>query len=198
MRIPIWFHDMLEGLKDRTASPPFERVQASLAAGLPELLPQLWRFSLRLTGNAADAEELVQRSSVLALERRSDWRNSNSRISWLYGIAHSIWRDDLRPRRLRQSGRLNIDEQSQVRDERNPDLEAYSALVVGGVNRLPEAQRTVVLLIAVESLSYAEACEILRIPVTTLIGRYALARQAIGRRFMLDVPLRQEHRFESQ
>ena len=38
---------------------------------LPTLLPRLWRFAMRLTGDRHDAEDLVQRACVRALERQN-------------------------------------------------------------------------------------------------------------------------------
>ncbi|WP_443798378.1 sigma factor, partial [Burkholderia gladioli] len=42
---------------------------ADLPSLLPEMLPRLWAFALRLAGDQHDAEDLVQRACVRALER---------------------------------------------------------------------------------------------------------------------------------
>ena len=44
--------------------------QEELSTELAALLPRLWRFALRLAGDRHDAEDLVQRACVRALERR--------------------------------------------------------------------------------------------------------------------------------
>ena len=51
------------------------------------------------------------------------------------------------------------------------------------VQQLPEAQRIVMLLIAVEGLSYSEAAEVLDVPNGTIVSRLSRARQAIGALF---------------
>jgi RNA polymerase sigma-70 factor, ECF subfamily len=48
---------------------------------------------------------------------------------------------------------------------------------------LPDAQRAVMLLVAVEGLSYREAAEALEIPVGTVMSRLARARLTIGEAF---------------
>ena len=53
--------------------------------------------------------------------------------------------------------------------------------LVTAVQRLPESQRLVMLLIAVEGLSYSEAAETLCVPVGTVMSRLSRARQGIGR-----------------
>ena len=62
----------------------------ALAPHLTALLPKLWRFSLRLTRHDEDAEDLVQRTCVRALERQHQWRRDTSPLSLLYAILHSI------------------------------------------------------------------------------------------------------------
>jgi RNA polymerase sigma-70 factor, ECF subfamily len=56
------------------------------------------------------------------------------------------------------------------------------------VARLPEAQRAVMLLVAVEGLSYREAADILSIPVGTVMSRLARARLTIGEAFGASPP----------
>ena len=56
--------------------------------------------------------------------------------------------------------------------------------LVRGLNRLPVEQRTVVLLISVEDLSYAEAAAVLGIPIGTVMSRLARGRERL--RVMLD------------
>jgi len=52
--------------------------------------------------------------------------------------------------------------------------------VQGMINQLPEAQRTVLLLNAVEGFTYQETAEILKVPVGTIMSRLARAREKIG------------------
>src|SRR4051812_42689867 len=57
-----------------------------LARALPGLLPRLWRFAVRLTGDPHAAEDLVQRGCVRALERRHQLQPGTSARSWMYSI----------------------------------------------------------------------------------------------------------------
>src|SRR5258706_2808632 len=158
-----------------------------LSAALPGMLPRLWRFTLRLCRNVADAEDLMQRTCVRALERSAQWQSGTSLISWLYSIAHSVWLNEIRARRLRQHGQLDFAEDwcEQLIDTKIPDPEnqLFFRQVVLAVDRLPEAQRTVMLLVAVDGLTYREAAEVLGIPIGTVMSRLARARQTIGERF---------------
>jgi RNA polymerase sigma-70 factor (ECF subfamily) len=48
-----------------------------------------------------------------------------------------------------------------------------------GLNRLPVEQRSVILLVSVEDLSYAEAASVLGIPVGTVMSRLARGRERL-------------------
>jgi RNA polymerase sigma-70 factor (ECF subfamily) len=58
-----------------------------------------------------------------------------------------------------------------------------NAQIIEAVQRLPEAQRAVMLLVAVEGLSYSETAETLNVPIGTVMSRLSRARQAIGALF---------------
>ncbi len=79
----------------------------ALAANLPPLLPRLWRFALRLTRHREDAQDLVQRTCVRALERQHQWNPQTPALAWLYSILHSIWINELAARRLRAVEQLD-------------------------------------------------------------------------------------------
>jgi RNA polymerase sigma-70 factor (ECF subfamily) len=57
-------------------------------------------------------------------------------------------------------------------------LEVERALAV-----LPEEQRAVLALVAVEGLSYREAAEVLEVPIGTVMSRLARARAALVAQF---------------
>lgn len=169
---------------------------------LPLCLPRLWRFALRLTRDPHDAQDLVQRCCVRALERRGQWQPGTSMLSWLFAIEHSIWMNELRrPQRLRTESLESPDSQGLEglpdAAARDPVQHAHYRQVVASVEALPEAQRTVMLLVAVEGFSYREAAEILGIPIGTVMSRLARARSTIGQQFGL-APQRQTAPQENQ
>lgn len=153
---------------------------------LSAMLPRLWAFSLRLCGNQHDAEDLLQRACVRGLERASQLQPGTSPLSWMFSIVHSTWINELRARNVR-SRSMEWDDNflETVADPRasNPEAAALNGEVIAAVERLPEAQRIVMLLVAVEGLSYAEAADTLGVPIGTIMSRFSRARQTIGARF---------------
>lgn len=164
-------------------------MEDELQSQLPHLLPRLWRFALRLTRNPHDAEDLVQRSCVRALERRAQWQPGTALLSWLFAIEHSIWLNELRSAQRRRTGSLDGEpslegEDSLISSDGNPELGLYYRQVVIAVEALPEAQRVVMLLVAVEGLSYREAADVLAVPIGTVMSRLSRARATVGQRFL--------------
>ena len=64
-----------------------------------------------------------------------------------------------------------------------PEMDALHRQIIAAVEGLPDAQRAVMLLVAVEGLSYREAAEILDVPMGTVMSRLARARLTIGQTF---------------
>jgi RNA polymerase sigma-70 factor (ECF subfamily) len=52
--------------------------------------------------------------------------------------------------------------------------------IIDATQRLPEAQRVVMLLVAIEGMTYQQAADILEVPIGTVMGRLSRARQAVG------------------
>lgn len=154
---------------------------------LPGMLPRLWAFSLRLCGNQHDAEDVLQRACVRGLERASQLQPGTSPLSWMFSIVHSTWINELRARNVRNRSSMEWDDNflETVADPgaRNPEASLLSGEIIAAVERLPDAQRIVMLLIAVEGMSYAEAAETLGVPIGTIMSRLSRARQTIGAQF---------------
>jgi RNA polymerase sigma-70 factor, ECF subfamily len=158
-----------------------------LARTLPQLLPRLWRFALRLSGDKHDAEDLMQRACVRALERQHQLQPGTSTLSWLFSIAHSVWLNEVRARKIRRHRSIQWSEElaETVADPSasDPDTAVLHQQIVSAVARLPDAQRAVLLLVAVEGMSYREAASVLKVPIGTVMSRLARARLTIGEAF---------------
>ena len=67
------------------------------------LLPRLRRFALSLTGDATDADDLVQDTVERALRNLQRWEDGTRLDSWMFRIAQNLWIDNVRARRVRAS-----------------------------------------------------------------------------------------------
>ncbi|HZZ12849.1 MAG TPA: RNA polymerase sigma factor [Paraburkholderia sp.] len=160
--------------------------QADLSLLLPDMLPRLWSFAFRISRNRYDAEELVQRACVRGLEKAHQLRIDTSPLSWMFSIIHSTWLNDLKQReqRSRLQAEWNDTLLETIADRGSAsDAGAQASQIIAAVERLPEAQRIVLMLVSVEGFSYREAAETLEIPVGTVMSRLARARRTIGALF---------------
>jgi len=157
-------------------------------------LEPLWRFALQLTRDKHDAEDLVQLTCVRAMEQ-SDRYNDNGKLkSWLFRIAHNIWRNELRSRAVRQRGDLmavnpdGLEATELGSDHSTPETRLELQQVVNAVETLPEGQRLVIQLVCVSGFTYAETATILEVAVGTVMSRLARARFTIGEKFITEEP----------
>nr|WP_309291632.1 RNA polymerase sigma factor [Burkholderia sp.] len=158
---------------------------------LPDLLPRCRSFAMRLTGNRYDAEELVQRACLRALERAHQLRSGTSPVSWVFSIIHSIWLNELRRRNHRDRLLLAWSDAllETVADPRSTSETGLAVRqIVDALERLPDSQRTALLLVGIDGLSYQEAAATLDIPVGTVMSRLSRARKAIRTAFETSGP----------
>ncbi len=148
-------------------------------------IPALRRYASALLRNREDADDLVHDCLVRALDKLHTRRDDADTRAWLFAIMHNLFISQLRRAKVRPAGEP-LDETHEAAVSVRADQESglYWRDLVRGLNRLPVEQRTVILLISVEDLSYAEAAAVLNIPIGTVMSRLARGRERL--RVMLD------------
>ena len=144
------------------------------------VLPRLRRFARGLTGSATEADDLVQAACERALAREHQFQEGTRFDSWMFRIVQTIWIDQLRSRDVRKEDG-DVAEERLGSDAPVRGVEARIALseVRRAVDLLPPDQRTTLMLVTVEGLSYKEAAAVAGVPVGTIMSRLARARIAL-------------------
>lgn len=144
------------------------------------VLPRLRRFAAGLTRSASEADDLVQAACERALAREHQFQEGTRFDSWMFRIVQTIWIDQLRARDIRKENG-EIAEERLGSDEPVRRVEARLALseVRRAVSLLPPDQRSTLMLVTVEGLSYKQAAEVAGVPVGTIMSRLARARVAL-------------------
>lgn len=144
------------------------------------VLPRLRRFAAGLTRSASEADDLVQAACERALAREHQFQEGTRFDSWMFRIVQTIWIDLLRARDVRKEDG-NIAEDRLGTDEPVRRVEARLALAEArrAIALLPPDQRTTLMLVTVEGLSYKQAAEVAGVPVGTIMSRLARARIAL-------------------
>jgi RNA polymerase sigma factor (sigma-70 family) len=143
------------------------------------LIPALRRYARALLRNPTAADDLVQDCLERAVSHWQQRREGNAR-SWLFTILHNLAVNQFRQSASR--GRhVTIDETNE--DDFGQEAVQEQTLmyrdVLDKLAKLPDDQRAVLLLVAVEDLSYAEAAKVLNIPIGTVMSRLSRARERL-------------------
>lgn len=146
------------------------------------LLPRLRRFALSLTGNGADADDLVQDAVERALRNLHRWEEGTRLDSWMFRLTQNLWIDAVRARKVRAADPLdeNVMESVGVDGVRDANARLAFAATSAAMAKLPEEQRVAVALVCVEGMSYRDAAETLGVPIGTLTSRLFRARSALA------------------
>ena len=141
-------------------------------------MPRLRRFAYALTGSSDAGDDLVQAACERALRSAEQFRAGTRMDSWMFRIMQNLWLDDRRRRRVR--GTQVDPELAGLSDDgkgaRQLDDQVALAQVRAAVDALPDDQRSVLVLVAIEGLNYREAAEVLELPMGTVMSRLARAR----------------------
>ncbi|KQM18435.1 RNA polymerase subunit sigma [Novosphingobium sp. Leaf2] len=146
------------------------------------LIPALRRYAHAMLRHRDDADDLVQDVLERAIGGWHNRRKGASLRSWLFTILHNLALDRLR-RLARRGITAPLDDVSEVHLAtpafQEQGVEARDVLAL--IALLPADQRSVLLLVAVEDLSYAEAAAVLDVPQGTVMSRLARARERLRR-----------------
>lgn len=136
----------------------------------------LFRFAYRLTGSAADAEDIVQECFLGLLRPECGFDPARTAMrTYLFGA--------VRNQALKRLRRREETDPREAPDRRTPEVELLRGEIQEAVRRaiekLPDTQREVLLLAHYEQLSLAEIAEITEIEVTAVKSRLQRARATL-------------------
>ena len=155
-----------------------------MPSGLPQLIDAhyeaLYRYAYRLTGSAADAEDLTQEAFGKALARLPQLREPERAKGWLFRILRNLYlhkvRDEKRHRvvPLDAVGDLPAARPRRCRKSTRPACSRRS-------NELDEAFRTPMILFYFEEFSYRDIAEQMDLPIGTVMSRLARAKAYLAK-----------------
>jgi RNA polymerase sigma factor (sigma-70 family) len=141
-------------------------------------IPALRRYARALTGDAWAADDLVQDTLERACAKWRLWRVGSDLRAWLFTLMHNVWLNQMRQAPSRGT-RVDIDDAAQAlcAPQAEPGLliDLQRCLL-----QLPQEQRAVLLLAALEDFSYDEIAKVLAIPAGTVMSRLSRARTRLA------------------
>src|SRR5579862_5914567 len=192
--------------EDQTMIFAVAREQAAPMVGDARLFEELTRkthkqaysLAFRLTGNATEAEDLVQESLIRAFRFFGKYDQSLPFTSWLYRIMTNAHIDS-----VRRKGRLKVTslEQSGAEGTTTWELPDHDAApdklmmersldepVQNALGSMNSEFRTAVLLADVEGMAYEEIAEMMKTSVGTVRSRIHRGRKQLKRHLMKHSP----------
>jgi RNA polymerase sigma-70 factor (ECF subfamily) len=138
------------------------------------MIPALRRYARALTRDADIADDLVQDTLVRALRSERLFHGGDIR-SWLYTILTNLNRNRRRSLARRPAiSQLNEDDEASANG-----TEAEGRDIERALSGLVEEQRSALLLVMLEGLTYREVADIQGVPIGTVMSRLARARAHI-------------------
>lgn len=151
---------------------------ADASALLEPQIPALRRYAYALVRDHDLADDLVQDTLERALSRWRLRREAGDVRAWLFAIQRNLYVSGWRQRRRRGTP-VALDDVPLpgVAPRQETVLEVHD--VLAAMDHLPEEQKSLLLLVGVEDVSYDDAARILGMPIGTVMSRLARARQRL-------------------
>jgi RNA polymerase sigma-70 factor (ECF subfamily) len=147
-------------------------------------LPRLRRYARVLTGDLLRADDLVLETLESARGRRETLSPSSSLRTGLFTLMHCLHRDGASPPRDAWGRRASRHFDDPADSPENPRGTVHSGHpdaddLLNRMMRMPLDEREVLVLVAVEGLSYAEIAALLGVPNGTVMATLARARETM-------------------
>lgn len=167
-----------------------DHTQTSREAFEEQVLPHLsalYRFALYLSGDRAEAEDLVQETMLLALRAWDRLEPASNVRAWLIAILrHRFYNEYRRSQHFVDLGDDPEPALSAIYERvagTDPEGEFFSRIVDARIwaviEALPAEYRTALVLSDVDEMSYAEIAQVLAVPIGTVRSRIFRARRSV-------------------
>ena len=140
-------------------------------------LPRLRRYARAMLGDRAAADDLVQDTLERAWSRIAQWRPGSDLRAWLFGIMHNLRVDQLRRGSLATTSLDDDAADVPLRPTQTDRLEVMD--LESALRQLPDELREILLLVALEEMSYADIALLLGIPIGTVMSRLSRGRERL-------------------
>ena len=146
-------------------------------------IPNLRRYARALVGDRDGADDLVQDTLERAVRKFHLWRPGDLR-AWLFSIMHNVFVNQLKARRIPSDVEVDETIAAPMSSVGPLDLQDLQR----ALSTLAPEQREVVLLVALEDMSYADVSRALGIPMGTVMSRLSRGRDRLRKVMNADGP----------
>ena len=155
-------------------------------------MSEAYRLAQWLSGNASDAEDIVQEAAIRAFRGIKGFGAVNAR-AWSLTIVRNTalsWLTKNRPRKVTYINDLNPVEQQEIEYEglhgakvETPEdivlFKADATAIQKALEQLPTQFREVIVLREINQMNYRDIAEITNVPIGTVMSRLSRGRQLL-------------------
>jgi RNA polymerase sigma-70 factor (ECF subfamily) len=143
----------------------------------------LYRYAYRLSGSAADAEDLTQETFCKAQQFLAQLREPGRAKPWLFSILRNLYLHRVRAAKHQPTVPLaQLDELIDPSSQDLPEIDSES--LQQALNDLPEVYRTPIILYYFEDFSYRDIADQMDLPIGTVMSRLARAKSFLRERLL--------------
>jgi RNA polymerase sigma factor (sigma-70 family) len=140
-------------------------------------IPRLRRYARALLGDRAAADDLVQDTLERAWSHVAQWQPGSNLRAWLFSIMHNLRVDQIRRPNPPTYSMEEDDFEVPTRATQSDVLEVRD--IAHALSQVPDEQRAVLLLVALEDMAYAEIASTLGVPIGTVMSRLSRGRERL-------------------
>jgi RNA polymerase sigma-70 factor (ECF subfamily) len=154
---------------------PSDSQQLDIESLVAEHGPVLFRYAYRLTGSAADAEDLTQHVFLTALAKLDQLRDPTAARAWLCAVLRRAYLRTQRRTRPQAVADLQLD-MNVLAVDIPEKIEFDSDDLQRAINDLPDDFRLVLVGFYFEDCSYKDLAERLELPIGTVMSRLSRSK----------------------
>jgi RNA polymerase sigma-70 factor (ECF subfamily) len=172
-------------LHEQLDSEIVRQIQSGEAAAFDELMRRYKRpvinFIFRMLGNAQDADDVAQDVFVRVYQNLDTWRPETKFSTWLFASARHAAIDRIRWRSRHRTESIESAPEIVASSGTAEDVSAHEIgdQIAAAVAKLPEDQRTAVVLSEYQGMSYAEIAGVMRCSEKSVESRLYRAKQTL-------------------
>lgn len=157
-----------------------------ILALIEPLIPALRRYARGLVRDPVAADDLVQDCLEKVIANWHQRRNADPR-TWAFTILHNVAVNGMR-QRARRGAHFPVEDAQEAALAHRAGQEdgLVRQDILDAIGRLPDEQRSVILLVSIEDMTYAQVAAVLAVPIGTVMSRLSRGRERL--RQMLDQP----------
>lgn len=156
--------------------------QTAYQAVVKQHLPSISHYAFRLLGNRKDTEDITQETFLKLWINANSWRPDKAKLTtWLHRIAHNLCVDYLRKHsRVQTQEDFEESAQSEYEDSSENGSEKEKLRILDlALSKLPESQRSAIMLCTMQNFSNKEAADIMAISVKALESTIARGKRSL-------------------